>query len=61
MKIYLKHPKTGRRFEIVKIDKERGKVTLKGAHATFVEDWKPEQFKKDGYVLEKGELEDAEQ
>lgn len=60
MKLFLRHPGTGRKFEIMNIDKEHGKVTLKGQHSTFVEDWKPEWFKAKGYILEKGDT-NAEQ
>lgn len=60
MKVYLEHASTKRRFEIVNIDKDRGKVTLKGEHSTFVETWDPARFKANGYTLIR-ETPDAEQ
>jgi hypothetical protein len=53
VKVYLEHKATKRRFEVVSLDKERGKVTLKGPHSTFEENWNPAQFKMNGYTLVK--------
>lgn len=59
MKLYLKNEQTGKRYEIVKLDKAAGKVTLRGETAEFVEEYSKERMQRLGYVLEKAEKEDA--
>lgn len=54
-KVYFRNTKTNRKYEIVKIDKERNEITLKGEYAEFVEPYDKERFQKMGYVLEKGD------
>jgi len=58
MKLYFRNAKTGKRYEVVKLDKAVGKVTLKGEMATFEEVYDKDRFKRMGYVLEQG-TEDA--
>lgn len=57
-KLYFRNVNTGKRYEVVKLDKAAGKVTLKGATATFDEVYDKDRFKRMGYVLEQG-TEDA--
>ena len=59
MKLYLKNEATGKRYEIVKLDTETNKITLRGETAEFVEDYSKERMKKLGYVLAKVEDDDA--
>lgn len=51
MGAYLLNKKTGRRFEIVAFDKERGKIKLKGQTAEFEEDFDRAKIEKLGYKL----------
>jgi hypothetical protein len=48
VELYLKNEKTGKRFKIVKLDKQTNKVTLRGQYADFVEVFDTERFKKLG-------------
>lgn len=50
--LYLRHTRTGTRFEVIKIDKTNGTITMKGEYGTFTETYDPVAFKKTGYVLE---------
>jgi glutamine amidotransferase-like uncharacterized protein len=59
-KIYFRNEATGKKFQVVKLDKESGKVTLRGEHAEFVEAYDRDRFKRLGYVLEKEESADAQ-
>lgn len=52
MKLFLKNTRTGKRYEIVKVDKVAGTITLKGPHAQFTEPYDKEQFKRLGYTLD---------
>ena len=60
-KVYLKHEKTGKMFEVLGLNREEGTVQLKGEYATFVEPFDKDRFKMMGYSLVKGEPEDAQQ
>lgn len=60
-KAYLEHEKTGKRFEVLGLNREAGTVKLKGEFATFEEPFDKERLKKMGYSLVKGEPTDAEQ
>lgn len=51
--VYLRHTKTGKRYQVVSLNKADGKITLKGEHAEFTESYDPPRFKQLGYVLEK--------
>lgn len=53
MKLYFKNEQTGKRYELVEMDKENGKVTLRGETATFTEEYDKDRFKRLGYKLEK--------
>ncbi len=64
MKLYFKNEKTGKRYEILKLDKTKvvtndgkpapgGVVVLKGELAEFEEPYDKERFERVGYVLEK--------
>ena len=57
-KIFFRNEETGKRYEVIALDKEKKLVTLKGEHAQFEEPYDPARFKRLGYVLEK-ESEDA--
>ena len=59
MKLFLKNTQTGKRYEIVHLDSDAGKITLRGETAEFVEDYSKERMKRLGYVLEKLEDDDA--
>lgn len=52
-KIYFRNTKTDKRYEVIKIDKTKGEITLKGEFAQFVEQYDKERFAHLGYVLEK--------
>lgn len=61
-KVYLVHEKTGMRFEVIKIDKEKMQITLKGDGPAFVEDYDTKHFKALGYrpeTVDDQETEDA--
>jgi hypothetical protein len=54
---------TQRRYEVVKLDKAAGTITLKGELAEFTESYDKDKFKELGYTLireEEAEDEDAE-
>lgn len=53
MKLFLQNTSTRKRYEILGVDKETGKVTLKGPHATFEENYDVVRFKEMGYKLVK--------
>lgn len=56
VRLFLKNAQTGRRYEIVHLDKETNKVTLRGeSGAEFVEDYSKTRMKDLGYTLEKME------
>lgn len=58
--LYFRNTKTQRRYKVIRIDKEKGEITLKGEYSEFVEPYDKERFKRLGYVLEKvEEKEDA--
>jgi hypothetical protein len=53
VKLTLVHTKTGRRYEVLSLDREARKVRLKGEQAEFEETYDPARFKQLGYTLEK--------
>ena len=59
MKLFLKNVHTGKRYEIVKLDKDAGKVTLRGETTEFVEDYSKERMIALGYKLERAEDDDG--
>jgi hypothetical protein len=61
IKIFFKNQKTGKEFQVISINKDKTKITIKGEYATITEDYDPEKIKKLGYVMIKREVpEDAE-
>jgi len=60
MQTYLRSTKTDKRYQVIKVDKEKKppEVTLRGEYGDFIEPWNPDLFKKLGYVLEKVEDDD---
>ena len=59
-KVFFQSTHTGKKYEVLKMDKKKGEVTLKGEHASFIEKYDKERFQKLGYVLVREEA-DAEQ
>lgn len=53
MAIFLVHEETKREFRVIKFDKEAKTVTLQGEHASFVEQFDKDQFKRLGYDIVK--------
>lgn len=58
VKYFLRSNKTGKQFQIIRRDKAKNTVTLKGDIAEFEEAFDMQKFKQWGYTLEK---EDAEE
>lgn len=48
---YLVHTETKREFQVVRLDKANGQITLKGPNTEFTEPYNKEQFKANGYTL----------
>lgn len=59
-KLYFRNEKTGKRYQIVKIDKAENTVVLRGDLAEFTERYDKGVFKALGYVLEKEESDAVE-
>ena len=55
MKLYFRNTVTGTKFEVVKMDKAKNEIVLKGEYAQFTEPYDKERFKKNNYVLEVGD------
>lgn len=55
MKLYFRNTKTGKQFEIVRIDKEKNEVVLRGEYAEFAEPYNKERFVANGYTLVRGD------
>ena len=53
--LYFENERTGKRYDIVKFDKEAGEVRLKGQHAEFTEKFDKDKFLRMGYVLRQGD------
>lgn len=53
--VYFRNTKTGKRFEVVRLDPKTNIITLRGEHAEFDETYDKEKFKRLGYTLEKVE------
>lgn len=53
--LYFKNVKTGKRYKVVRLDKDKNLVVLRGENAEFTEKFDKARFKKMGYVLEQGE------
>lgn len=52
-KVYFRHTKTNRRYEVVRLDSKHNKIILKGEHASFEQPYDKDEFKRLGYVLER--------
>ena len=48
---FLRHSETGREFQVVKVDKAAGQITLKGPNTEFTEPYDKDRFKANGYTL----------
>lgn len=57
-RIYFRSTKTGKRFEIINLDKENAQITLRGEYATFTEKYDKAHFQRMGYVLEREQQEE---
>ena len=58
--LYFRNTRTNRKYKVVRVDKEKGEITLKGEYAEFTEPYDKERFKALGYVLEKVEQQETE-
>lgn len=52
-KVFLRNTSNDNRYQVLKVDKEKGELTLQGKHSVFTEPMDTERLKKLGYVLEK--------
>lgn len=57
--MYFQNTKTGKKYRVVSVDRDAGKITLQGSHAQFTEDYDKERFQRLGYKLIKEEPADA--
>lgn len=53
--LYFRNVHTNKRFKVVRMDKDKNEIVLKGEYSEFVEPYDKERFKSNGYVLEQGE------
>ena len=53
MELYFKNTKTGTRFKVIRMDKEKGTVVLEGEYGQFEDKFDKDWLTKNGYVLEK--------
>lgn len=58
--LYFRNTRTNRKYKVVRVNKEKGEITLKGEYSEFVEPYDKERFKALGYVLEKVEEQETE-
>lgn len=56
MKAFFVNKATGKEYEILSLNKETGKVKLKGPHSTFEEAYDKEALKRMGYTLVQKEV-----
>lgn len=56
--VYFVQTTTGKRYKVIKMDHEAGKVTLRGEYGEFVEPYSKARFERLGYKVEKVEDED---
>lgn len=52
-KLFLRHKTTGRKFEVLAVDREARTIRLKGELAEIEETYDPAYLKKLGYTMEK--------
>lgn len=53
--LYFRNVKTGKRYQVIKMDKEKNEIVLKGEFAEFTEPYDKQRFIDNGYVLEQGD------
>lgn len=53
--LYFRNVHTNKRFKVVRMDKDKNEIVLKGEYSEFIEPYDKERFKANGYVLEQGE------
>jgi hypothetical protein len=58
--MFLIHTKTGRRYEVISLNRDAGLIVLKGELAEFTEPYNKERFKELGYILEKDKADAVE-
>jgi preprotein translocase subunit Sec63 len=59
MRLFFRHTKTDKRYEILGFDKEKGEVRLKSDYAEFEMPYEKAKFEKLGYVFEKERVDDG--
>ena len=59
--LYFRNVHTNKRFKVVRMDKDKNEIVLKGEYSEFVEPYDKERFKSNGYVLEQGEANGGQQ
>lgn len=52
--LYFVNEKTGKKYQVIKFDRDAGTVHLKGEHGEFVEKFDKERFQMMGYTLSQG-------
>jgi ribosomal protein L15E len=60
LKPFFVNDETGRKFEVIKLDKEKGEITLKGEYANFVEPYDKDRFLRLGYKMVKVDVPDQQ-
>lgn len=59
--LFLENKTTKRKFRVIKFDKEEGRIYLKGDYGEFDDEYDKERFKKMGYEMVQGEVNDDAQ
>jgi hypothetical protein len=49
--LYFENTKNGKRYKVIKVDKEKGEITLQGQFNEFIEKYDKERFTRLGYKL----------
>lgn len=57
-KVFFKNAKTGKKYEVIWLNQETGKIRLKGPTREFTDDYSKERFQKLGYELVKEAVEE---
>lgn len=57
-KVYFKNKNTGKKYEFIRLDKEKGEITLKGQYAEFTEPFNKARFEELGYEMVREEVPD---
>lgn len=58
--LFFRNAKTNRKYKVIRINKEKGEITLKGEYSEFTEPYDKERFKRLGYELVKEESQETE-